>query len=518
MPNRNSEPLFLLIKSLEKAEKRNFKLYIRRNSNVADLKIIQLFDGLDKMTEYDEKLLLKKYPGLAKAQLSNLKARLHKELLTSLRLLSDETNVDIQLNTLMSHARILYNRGLYLQTLKMLEKFKETARAFHQLTYLQQAIFFEKKIEALFITRSFRDRAQTLSEEADQVSNTLSMVNQLSNLSLKLYSWYIEKGFAKNNKELEALSRFYNDNLPQGHTTSANFYVRMYYCQASCWHAFLKQDFLLYYKHTRRWADLFHSEPAMIQAEPANYIKGMHNLMGALFNLMNAPKLRDNIRIFEQFSHTKIALASLNNRILTVQYLYTAKINQHFLEGTFTEGLELVPDVEAMLQEFEPYLDTHRTLIFYYKIACLYFGAGNNEKTIDYLNLIINRKGNLRTDLQCYARLLHLLAHYELGNFQLLEYLMKSVYRFMFNMDNLSKAEEAIFKFLRSSLKDFQPGDDPGFEKLLASLEEIEKLPGESRAFVYLDFISWLESKIQGVDVQDVIRQRYLSKAASRDK
>jgi hypothetical protein len=59
-------------------------------------------------------------------------------------------------------------------------------------------------------------------------------------------------------------------------------------------------------------------------------------------------------------------------------------------------------------------------LVFYYKIASLYFGSGDNEKAIDYLNKIINEKADLRTDLQCYSRLLHLIAHYELGNFELL--------------------------------------------------------------------------------------------------
>ena len=75
------------------------------------------------------------------------------------------------------------------------------------------------------------------------------------------------------------------------------------------------------------------------------------------------------------------------------------------------------------------------------------------RRTIDYLNKIINWKVDLRTDLQCYSRLLHLIAHYELGNYQLLEYLIKSVYRFMAKMGNLSLVEEEIFNFLRKSFK-----------------------------------------------------------------
>ena len=37
-------------------------------------------------------------------------------------------------------------------------------------------------------------------------------------------------------------------------------------------------------------------------------------------------------------------------------------------------------------REYGPFLDKHRVLVFYYKIACLYFGSGDNEKAIDYLN------------------------------------------------------------------------------------------------------------------------------------
>ena len=58
MPNRSTDALFQLVKSLEKSEKRNFKLYVKRNSATVDLKIIHLFDALDKMTDYDEEALL----------------------------------------------------------------------------------------------------------------------------------------------------------------------------------------------------------------------------------------------------------------------------------------------------------------------------------------------------------------------------------------------------------------------------------------------------------------------------
>ncbi|MEI9933392.1 MAG: hypothetical protein WDM71_00710 [Ferruginibacter sp.] len=51
-------------------------------------------------------------------------------------------------------------------------------------------------------------------------------------------------------------------------------------------------------------------------------------------------------------------------------------MNKHFLEGSFTKGLQLVPEIEDKLYEYGLYLDRHRILVFYYKIACLYFGSG----------------------------------------------------------------------------------------------------------------------------------------------
>jgi hypothetical protein len=159
MPNRQRDDLFQLVKSLEKGEKRNFKLYMQRNTGNAELKVVQLFDALDKMEEYDEGQLLRKNKAIAKSQLSNLKASLYRHVLASLRLLKDENNIVLTLNELMDQARILYNKGLYLQSLKVLEKIKQIARQYHQLTYLQQALFFEKKIEAMYITRSMEHRA-----------------------------------------------------------------------------------------------------------------------------------------------------------------------------------------------------------------------------------------------------------------------------------------------------------------------------------------------------------------------
>jgi hypothetical protein len=463
------------------------------------------------MDEYDEELLLKKNKSIKKQQLSNMKAHLYRQVLGSLRQSKNEGNIDIVLNEHMAYARILYNKGLYLQSLKMLDKIKQLARANNQLTFQLQVLIFEKKIEALHITRSIAGRAETLSHESDEVNARLTLLSSLSNLSLQLYSWYINMGHARDEKDVAAIKMFFNANLPVFSIGDMQFYEKMYLYQSYCWYGFILQDLLMYYRYAQKWADLFEAEPNMKTVEPGQYIKAVHNLLSAHFDLNNYEKFAETLQQFERFACSENAEVNPNTRIQTFVYLNTARINKHFLEGTFTEGLALVARIEDGLAAYKLQLDRHRTLVFYYKIACLYFGSGNNEKAIEYLNRIINWKVDLRTDLQCYARLLHLIAHYELGNDSILEHLIKSVYRFMAKMKNLSVVEEEIFRFLRKSFT-LAPGKIiPAFKSLKERLERYRGNPLESRSFMYLDITGWLESKIQHVPVEQVRRNKFLA-------
>jgi len=511
MPNRSAEPLYQLIQSLQKSEKRNFKLYIKRNSSNEDLKIIQLFDALDKMSHYDEAVLLRRLPSIKKQQLSNIKAHLYRQVLASLRLLSGEENIDIQLHEQLDYARILYNKGLYHQSLKILDRLKEVAHHYHQDSFLIQIISLEKKIETLHITRSMQDRADRLSAEANEVNEKRRIITQLSNLALQLYSWYIKNGHVRNEADETGVKAFFREHFPGNEFAPTGFYERLYLHQCYCWYAFIRQDFLMYYRHTQKWVDLFHEQPHMLSVEPAHYIKGIHNLLNAHFDLRNYQQFEVVLKQFEEFSRSDAATQVENNRIQTFVYLTTAKINHHFMVGNFKEGLGLVPFIEEKLKEYELYLDRHRILVFYYKIASLYFGSGDFETSIDYLHKIINWKVDLRNDLQCYARLLHLLAHYELGNFELMEHLTKSVYRFMAKMENLTVIEEEMFRFLRNTFHLSARQLKPEFEKLLQKIKQFEKSRYETRAFAYLDIISWLESKAADVPIATIIHEKYLA-------
>ncbi len=138
------------------------------------------------------------------------------------------------------------------------------------------------------------------------------------------------------------------------------------------------------------------------------------------------------------------------------------------------------------------------------------FGSGNYEISIEYVRRIINQNVNLRNDLQCYARLLHLMAHYELGNTEIIEHLIKSVYRFMAKMENLTVIEEEMFKFLRNLFHISRQKLKLEFEKFLQKIKQFERSRFETRAFAYMDVISWLESKVHEKPMSEIIKEKYL--------
>ena len=434
MSNRSSDILFQLIKSLQKSEKRHFKLYIKRSSAKEDLKIIQLFDALDKLNDYDEKLLLKKLANIEKPQLANLKTHLYKQLLSSLRLLKTTENIDLQLSEALDHARLLYNKGLKLQALKILEKAKDLARHNQKFNFLAQVISLEKKIETLHITRSSLEKTELLSIEALDISGHIDRVTRLSNLALLLYRWYVKYGHARNEQDEQNIKAFFKTNIPGDINAINGFYEKLYLYQSYCWYAFIRQDFLMYYRYSQKWIDLFDEDKTMIAVETGHYIKGWHTLLNAHFDLRNFSKFQLALKKFKKFAETPEAKLHDNFRVHTSIYINSASINQHLMTGTFKEGLSIILELEKNLDEYSLFVDAHRILVFNYKIASLYFGNGDYEKAIDYLNEIINSHADLRYDLQCYSRLMHLMCHYELGNYDIIESLSKSVYRFMAKM------------------------------------------------------------------------------------
>ena len=512
MPNKSSDPVFQLLKSLTQSEKRHFRLFTNRQGSTEGLKFLQLFDAFDAQEQPDEERVLAQVPTLKRAQLANLKANLYKQLLASLRLYHAGQNLDIQLHEQLDYARVLYNKGFYQQALRMLARVKLAAQQAELPHVALLAIDFEKLIEAQYITRSLQGRAESLAAEATTTAAHLGQQHALSNASLRLYGLYLQAGHARNQADHEQFTAYFRAHVPASIGRSSGFWEKLYFYQANVWYYTINQDFRSCYRYAQKWVGLFENQPDLQESQTMLYIKGLHNLLASLFNLQYYSKFKEVLQKLENFGANQTRRATPNTEILLFQYIWTNRINACFLEARFTEGVEIIPELLEQLGQYKAQLDLHRTLVFYYKIACLYFGSGQYQQAIKYLTRIIDHKElSLREDLQCFARILNLVAHFEAGQDAELEQQVRSVYHFLGKMNDQQPMQVAVFQFLRrvGHIKPSQLRDE--FKALKNKLEEIATRPFDRRPFLYFDIISWLESKVSGRSVQEVMQQKFLT-------
>lgn len=510
MPKAQKDHLFDLVKSLTKSEKRQFKLYVGRLGVNEDAKFIHLFNVLDRSHQYDEKEILKD-GSITKRQLSNLKAHLYKQILISLRLNPSRQNLRIQIREQLDFATILYHKGLYNQSLRILDKAKSQALQHEEKNIAYEIIELEKIIESQYITRSNISRAELLTRQTEELSTLNTLASQLSNLSLQLYGIFLQKGYVKNDAEYQEIKSFFEANLPEFDLAELGFRERLWVNKVYLWYSFLTQDFLSCFRYARRWVNLFEEHPAMIQLNPVFFLRGEQYLLEALFYIRDIERFEQALDSLEKQVSASDFPRSENIDSLIFLHLYSHKINLHFMKGSFAEGIDLIPEVLEGIRTHQSTIDEHHIMVFYYKIACLYFGAGDNHGCIEYLQKIIdNRSLRMREDLMCFSRILNLVAHYEAGEDYHLDRLIKSTYKFLIKMEDLYEVQKEMIKFLRG-LGDIYPHQiNAEFRKLYDTLKQYEDDPFERRSFLYLDILSWLESHFTGVPIPEIIRKRNL--------
>jgi hypothetical protein len=85
----------------------------------------------------------------------------------------------------------------------------------------------------------------------------------------------------------------------------------------------------------------------------------------------------------------------------------------------------------------------------------------------------------------------------------------------MAKMETLTVVEEEMFRFLRNRINPSSRSLQREFTALLDRVKGLEKNRFETRAFAYLDVISWLESKVYNKPMAQVINEKYLQSRRS---
>ena len=510
MPISNYKELFGLVKSMTKAEKRNFNLYAKRIGGDENMKFLQLFEAIDKQKNEDEEAIFKGLGKIGKQQFSNLKRHLYKQIVTSLRLIHIKKDTSIEVREHIDFAKILYGKGLFPQSLKILTRAKRIAETNDLDLLILEILEFQKLIEARHITRTGAlKNVELITEAEDKFTNVHSEV-RLSNLKILIHGWYIRNGHIQNEEDYRTVKAFFEENLPPYDLDNLSFQEKIFLFQSYVWYYYTILDFERCFEYSVKWVDLFKQNTHFQKWDIDLMMRGYFYILTTAYYNRDKTSFEFYLAEFEKFRKSKYSTFNENSRIFSFIYVHNGRLTSYALNGKFEEGLKAIPRTLRRIKRYEHRMDPHRIIVFYFKIAWIYLAAGNAGKAVNYLNKLFQIEiGMLRTDLQIYSQILFLMAHYDLENYDLMKYLIQRAESSFNKIKNRSKLQEESLRFFSKINRKGKSDHTILFKEFSDVLNKLQDDPYEKRAFLYLDIYSWVQSKVLRKSVSEVVQSQF---------
>ena len=518
-----SGELFKLIKSLSKSEKRFFKLSSTLQSG--EKNYLKLFDAIERQKEYNEEEIKEQFQKERFIKhLPSEKNHLYKLILKSLRAYHSDSSVSSILKEEIKNIEILYQKALYNECTKLIRKAKKLAYSHEKFYYLSELISWEKRLlEEEYLSGKFDKNLDELISEEQKVIEQLRNVAEYQILYSKINYVFRMGGYARNDREREIVEEISNHHLIKGKNTalSRRAAATCYYIKGLC--AVTKHDLENSFSNFSRVVDIFENNPVLIQDIPKQYIKSLSNL---LFCYIDGKKYDEFFELINKMRslQDQPGFTSTDIKLKIFTSTYNSELLAYDRMGNYQKGVEIIEDVLSGIEKYQDKITKEEKILFFYNIAYTYFGAGNYKSSLHWLNKVLNdNEPNLRQDVYSFARLFNLIIHYELGNYDLLDYIVKSTSRFYLRRkreyDREYRFETIFLKYVKKLAKS---SDKP--ERLQSSFmdlrQEIEKVledDYEKVALEYFDFLSWIDSKVDGVSFEKLKKDKSAQVATARE-
>lgn len=464
-----------------------------------------LFDAIDAQQEYDEDAIKNSYSDRAFIRrLPALKNYLYSLLLKSLRAYHAEASASRKLRGLLDDYSILREKRLYDQAIKVLGRAKKIAEYYELFRYLLIIEEYERQIQVMLLSAAVPlDAIEAgMEREAEAIEHLLE-VNRYDLLGKKIFKTLSETGTERGKEPPEYAELFRNnpllkdENLPQAFIARSKFYhVRSTY-------AYYCGNYEESYRNTRALFDLFESRPEFIANHTSSYINILSNLIGICSvlsreteTLLYLDKLRQ-LPIKEYGDDVE--------RFITVR---GSELALFLKMGRFDELRALLPVLQKELEKLEKDLQPYYRRYFFYHIGWAWFALGSIPEALTHINEVLNgRGGDIREDLYCFAKILNLLIHYELGNIDLLQYEVLSTCRYLAKRQRNHAFETLVLRFIKRAITVSPKELRPEFIALRAELVQLRDDPYEHKAFDFFYFIPWLDSKIERISLEQAVKR-----------
>lgn len=513
---KSSDDIFLLVKSLSKQEKSYFKKFATAFTEAEGNNYLMLFDALvkqaSKRDEYDEEEIKKL--GFTGKFLKNFpfhKNYFYNMLLSALTVYHKEGKDNIPLRNMLTQSEILFSKSLYEQSMKVLMRAKKYAEDTDKFSYLFEILNFERIINKYISTDSelILERSMNLLEDQTKALEMMKTDVEYYKLTQRLsYVRRFGTGFLRTEEEIRNIEKNFENPLLKDEANAKTFFSKTLF--NTMWYQYytLRNDHDKAYEKLKENADMWEKKIIKGSGRFENYTFALNNLIGVATRTGRLDISEVYLKKMKELPQKHPKLISERDRVF-IFYSYTIQsivVNFELLRKE--KLIEIASEAKLLFPEFEKKINLQQRIILYYFLGTTNFVLADHEQCMHWMGKIINvEKTDFSQDYQCYSRIVYLIAVYELGYIDHLEYALKSAYHFISKRNRVYQYENIILKYLRRSFRIKSEKEAfEMFEEMKFELEKIKDDPYEQNAFDAFNIMYWLDSKIRKIPLLSAMK------------
>lgn len=498
-----SNALFKLIRKMTPSEKRYFKRFGLLQQKKDENKYTLLFDAINEQTAYDEPALHIQFEGYDFVNnFSEIKKYLFNQIKKALRNYHSQSSIDIVLYNYLSDISILYSKELYIESQRIIKKAEKLALRHEKFSIL--VVLTEWKRNVLRIGHHVDGIQKYLDNEIEKDKIYISNIeneNMYFNKSLELNLHLRRRG----------PSQQLNSQLPLPENGPTTFRAKRYLYLENSMMGYLDFDDKKIYEASLADVELFESNPHFIETLPKQYIISLTNHLDSC----SKTKCHEN---FDKYMWQTIEV--LNSYSFDPEFTAKEKLLVYILKSTIyilRGDSTVIQDArKELLDQFELTLKkgyktpgltiyVHDILLRTAIVLDDYPAALESYNNISQLNL-----GNYREDLQMETRLLGLIPHYEMGNWILLESMIRSGLRLLHRKHSHFKLGKLFLEAIKKcvSMRQHRNFQEKEITDILLQLKKDSlSVVRKKRLGDFMVFVGWIDSKISNDSICNCIKK-----------
>lgn len=505
----SSDSLFQLIRSLSKEEKRYFILSTSRYSNSSESSSLKLFRELDRQKKFDETLLKERCRKEAFIKrLAVEKHNLYNKLLRSLAGHSASKPVETRLKEMIVEANLLLQKNLFRDFEKHVEKAKKLAYKYEKWMSLLELITLQRKltrdgIVSVPLTERMKEEEAALQQLTTEYGfrKLSSQVNDI-----------VKKSLVRGREQLAQLREIARHPLftRPGEGLSFNSLRYKYNTLLILQRTLGNEEANLRYSILAE--ELFGKYPHFQASSPNIYLSTLTNRIiaeGEAGMVSESFSSLEKLRALSIRFRKEMSEAEFNNHLLAY-YALTLELLRQF--NSFEKGKALLPEMRSWLVSCRHLLDKQNLGVIYLAAANISFTLGDHRGAVRWVQEVIDDADikKYRDDVQCYARIIQVIALYKLGQTKQLPRRIRSTFRFLLKKKKLYRVELCLVSFIRNKMagKQSNRSMNEKFRELKKEVDHILTDKNERKALTLFDISSWLESEVRQVPMLEVLKLR----------